>query len=72
MLCSIQASLLTACKPFVILGTARTGLLESQAGADGWQEGSPLTAPALQAWLLVIQLMEDEDDEVHVTCACDC
>lgn len=61
-----------ACDLVMMLRTAHAGLLESQAGADGWLEGSPLTAPALQAWLLVIQLMEDEDDEVHASCACDC
>ena len=40
------------------------GLFCCQAGPEGWQEGNALTASALQAWLIIIQMMEDEDDEV--------
>ena len=29
-----------------------------------WQSGSWLTASALQAWVIVVRMMEDEDGEV--------
>ena len=37
-----------------------------------WQGSSRLTAPALQAWIIVVGMMEDEDGEVssHILLLC--
>ena len=31
-----------------------------------WQGSSRLTAPALQAWVIVVRMMEDQDGDVSV------
>ena len=41
------------------------GLLSCQAQMHHpWQGGSWLTASALQAWVIVVRMMEDEDGKV--------
>ncbi|DBB01023.1 TPA: hypothetical protein ACH3X1_000923 [Trebouxia sp. C0004] len=43
-----------------------SGLLGCQAQMhQPWQGSSRLTAPALQAWIIVVRMMEDEDGEVR-------
>ena len=49
------------------------GLLSCQAHMhQPWQGSSRLTVPALQAWVIVVTMMEDEDSEVssHVFLLC--
>ena len=49
------------------------GLLSCQAQMhQPWQGSSQLTAPALQAWVIVVRMMEDEDGEVsnHILLLC--
>ena len=43
------------------------GLLSCQEGSDEpWQGSCRLTAPAIQGWMTVINMMEDEDSEVSI------
>ncbi|KAL0046958.1 hypothetical protein WJX82_002976, partial [Trebouxia sp. C0006] len=48
------------------LALEASGLLSCQAQMrQPWQGSSRLTAPALQAWIIVVRMMEDEDGEVR-------
>ena len=48
------------------------GLLSCQARIEKpWQGRCGLTAPAVQAWVIVINMMEDEDSEVSLNITSD-